>query len=301
MWEWLPFLVGLFIGLAAMWLFDWWFYGQRGGGTADSADLRQKIAAAESARDDFQQRHRSAESRLEATSTDLVTARADAKEAQNKLTDSEERLAVASNNLKSANIEIEALRARLEACNRELTSAQSNLSDSNASPAPAVPLAASMSSSHHDELDDMGATLTMPTATAASTRDNLKRIHGIGPKYERLLNDADIYTFSMLASLTPQRLRDIIQPKDWQFIDPESWIEQARIFIDAPTPEEDELQLINGIGPIYSRMLHDAGIHTFSDLARQSVSQVEKVINPDKWQRVNAAAWIDEARMRATD
>ncbi|HEY65814.1 MAG TPA: hypothetical protein G4O02_14730 [Caldilineae bacterium] len=59
-------------------------------------------------------------------------------------------------------------------------------------------------------------------------RDDLTRIKGIGRVYAGKLYAAGIFTFADLAALTEERLREIIQPREWQNIDLRSWIEQAR-------------------------------------------------------------------------
>ncbi len=43
----------------------------------------------------------------------------------------------------------------------------------------------------------------------------------------------------------------------------------------------DNLKLIEGIGPKIEGILHEAGIHTFADLAAASVSQLEKIVRHD--------------------
>ncbi len=71
-----------------------------------------------------------------------------------------------------------------------------------------------------------------PTETvsqaAPARRDPLEKINGIGPVYKRRLYEAGVYTFQQLAALSPEQIREIIQPKSWQKIEPESWIQQAR-------------------------------------------------------------------------
>lgn len=60
--------------------------------------------------------------------------------------------------------------------------------------------------------------------------DDLTRIEGIGPRLQRILNEAGIVSYIGLASQTPQHLRDILE--EYRFrahADPESWPEQARI------------------------------------------------------------------------
>lgn len=58
--------------------------------------------------------------------------------------------------------------------------------------------------------------------------DQLEDINGIGPVFARRLNEAGIYTFADLTAQSPEKIREIISPKNWQAIDPEGWIAQAR-------------------------------------------------------------------------
>ena len=61
-------------------------------------------------------------------------------------------------------------------------------------------------------------------------RDRLQKIHGIGDVFTRRFNEAGVYSFAQLAALTPEQARDIIKPEEWQAIEPEVWIAEARQF-----------------------------------------------------------------------
>ncbi|RME43367.1 MAG: hypothetical protein D6796_13205 [Caldilineae bacterium] len=58
--------------------------------------------------------------------------------------------------------------------------------------------------------------------------DRLEDISGIGPAFARRLHEAGVHTFAELARLTPRQVRDIIQPQNWQKIEPDIWIAQAK-------------------------------------------------------------------------
>jgi predicted flap endonuclease-1-like 5' DNA nuclease len=58
--------------------------------------------------------------------------------------------------------------------------------------------------------------------------DDLKVINGIGPVFERRLNEAGIYTFEDLANTEDQRIVDVVKAKSWQAVDPDFWRRQAR-------------------------------------------------------------------------
>ena len=79
---------------------------------------------------------------------------------------------------------------------------------------------------------DADSSSDLPAADSKVTerkgdKDDLKKINGIGPAYERILNAADITLFSQLAEMTPESIRRIFKPENSHVIDPDSWIEQA--------------------------------------------------------------------------
>lgn len=42
------------------------------------------------------------------------------------------------------------------------------------------------------------------------------------------MNKAGIYTFAQLATQPPERIQEIVDPEEWQAIDPDAWIAQAK-------------------------------------------------------------------------
>ncbi len=58
--------------------------------------------------------------------------------------------------------------------------------------------------------------------------DDLTVIKGIGAVYQRKLRDIGFNSFDQLAQADPERLRRILDIKNWQRTDIESWLEQAR-------------------------------------------------------------------------
>ena len=58
--------------------------------------------------------------------------------------------------------------------------------------------------------------------------DNLKRVKGIGPKIEKLLNNNGITTFAKLAETQADWLQNLLVEAGWENIaDPTTWPEQA--------------------------------------------------------------------------
>jgi len=58
--------------------------------------------------------------------------------------------------------------------------------------------------------------------------DDLTRIKGVGPVYQWKLRDAGFNTYKQLAHADPHQLRRMLDIKNWQRVNVEYWIEQAR-------------------------------------------------------------------------
>jgi predicted flap endonuclease-1-like 5' DNA nuclease len=80
------------------------------------------------------------------------------------------------------------------------------------------------------EINRLQAQVPPTPAAAPIQADRLQEIDGIGQVYAKRLNDVGVYTFAQLGELSPERLREIIQPQEWQSLDFASWITQARTF-----------------------------------------------------------------------
>lgn len=72
--------------------------------------------------------------------------------------------------------------------------------------------------------------------------DDLKRIEGIGPKVEGLLNDSGIRTFDDLASADTADLQKKLDEAGLQMMDPKGWIEQAKLAAKGEWEELKKLQ-----------------------------------------------------------
>lgn len=59
--------------------------------------------------------------------------------------------------------------------------------------------------------------------------DDLTRIEGIGPKVSKVLNQAGISTFEALANANPSEVQEVLNAAGLQMMNPEGWIEQARL------------------------------------------------------------------------
>ncbi|MEN9413199.1 MAG: hypothetical protein RLZZ342_286 [Candidatus Parcubacteria bacterium] len=95
---------------------------------------------------------------------------------------------------------------------------------------------------------------TAPIVLPQSMRpDDLKLIEGIGPKIEKVLQEAEIKTFAQLASKTAQELRAVLDVYGdrFGFAATETWPKQAALARDGKFPELEEYKkrLYGGMEP----------------------------------------------------
>lgn len=65
-------------------------------------------------------------------------------------------------------------------------------------------------------------------ADASADPERLQQISGIGDVFAQRLQAAGVRTFAQLAVLSADEIRAIVQAAEWQAIDPDAWIAQAR-------------------------------------------------------------------------
>ena len=90
----------------------------------------------------------------------------------------------------------------------------------------------------------MGTSPKTSITTAATATENLKRIEGIGPKIEEVLNAAGIKTWATLATTEPGKLKEILENAGGRFRmhSPYTWPLQARLAAAGRWDELNEYQ-----------------------------------------------------------
>ena len=72
--------------------------------------------------------------------------------------------------------------------------------------------------------------------------------------------------------------------------------------VDAPVSvEADDLTLIEGIGPKVAKVLGEAGILTFSQLAEANADDIQKILNEAGLKMMDATSWPAQAKLAAAD
>ncbi len=173
-----------------------------------------------------------------------------------------------------------------------------------------------------------------PEAQSSSTKDDLKKIEGIGPKIEEVLNAKGITTFSQLHHTDRDTIKKYLDEAGSQFKmhEPESWPHQAGMaergdwedlgiyqeFMDggreSPSAsssssathfksnlanKNDDLKKIEGIGPKIQELLNKAGINTFEDLKNSNRETIKKLLDKagPQYRMHEPETWSHQARM----
>lgn len=77
-----------------------------------------------------------------------------------------------------------------------------------------------------------------------------------------------------------------------------SQVPEAAEAIAAP-PRPDDLKVIEGIGPKVARLLNEAGIFTFAQLAEADPAQLKQILEAARLQMMDPTSWPDQARLAA--
>lgn len=188
---------------------------------------------------------------------------------------------------------------------------------------------------------------TGPTYASIFTDDNLQIVEGIGPKIESILKKAGLGTWAALGAVAPDRIRTILEEAgpNYRIHNPDSWPQQAKLasegkwdelveyqkFLDGGKAtagdfdnaskveklfakalgfssfKNDNLKVIEGIGPKIEELLKNAGINNWADLAGTGVDRIKEILaaagdryrlaKPDTWPRqaelANEAKWSE--------
>jgi predicted flap endonuclease-1-like 5' DNA nuclease len=164
-----------------------------------------------------------------------------------------------------------------------------------------------------------------PAPEQALPPDDLTMIEGVGPKIQELLYQNGIRTYAELADSDVERLKAILAGGGAAFrmADPSSWPRQARLAaahdwvqlqtlkeqltggVRLPTEPapEDDLTMLEGIGPKISASLKEHGIRTFAQLARTDVERLQAILAEAgpafKLAAPAVESWPEQARLAA--
>lgn len=75
-------------------------------------------------------------------------------------------------------------------------------------------------------------------------------------------------------------------------------IEAGETLKVVPMEQRDDLELINGVGPVLERMLYDMGVYFFKDIAAWDAAKIEEMNEklPNFRGRIEREGWVDSAK-----
>ena len=74
---------------------------------------------------------------------------------------------------------------------------------------------------------------------------------------------------------------------------------EAPAHTHAEEKHDDDLEIIEGIGPKVAKVLKEGGIHSFADLAHATPEKVNELLKAAKLNMMDAAGWIEQAALAA--
>ncbi len=179
---------------------------------------------------------------------------------------------------------------------------------------------------------------TAPTAIPSEEQNNLQIIEGIGPAMEKVLHENGIKTWADLAQTSPDQLRSILEKygAKYKIIDPTTWPQQAALAAEGKWDElialqkslgitsqdavqeskvekwlvkiglrkqykQDDLKAIEGIGPKIEKLLIEAGITTWRQLAQTPVSKIREILESagPNYALADPSTWPQQAALAA--
>ena len=136
--------------------------------------------------------------------------------------------------------------------------------------------------------------------------DDLTRIDGIGPFVARQLNDAGITTFGQIAHWSEEQIEAITRQIGYfpGRIAKDNWVGQAARLANEPSEiptAQDDLKIIEGIGPKITQLLNNAGINTWQELADAPEEKIQAILDEagPRYRMHDPATWSKQAKLAA--
>ncbi len=165
--------------------------------------------------------------------------------------------------------------------------------------------------------DVLGAIGTKIPAATADEKDDLTMIKGIGTFIEKKLNGLGIFTFEQVSKFDHDFIEKITAAIEFfpGRIERDDWAGQATRLaaIKKENPEalaskavfpnnREDLKIVEGIGPKIEKLLNDAGINTWEELAAASVDSLREILQNagDRYRMHDPATWPDQAKLAAS-
>ena len=111
----------------------------------------------------------------------------------------------------------------------------------------------------------------------AVQQDDLMMVSGLNEDTVDRLHQAGIHTYADLGALRPLALREILGESSFQIGDEIEVLKSARM-LSGSLKHVDDLEVIHGIGPVIAKVLNNAGIFSFADVADLTAVQLREIV-----------------------
>ena len=156
---------------------------------------------------------------------------------------------------------------------------------------------------------------TKISTASREQKDDLTVIKGIGSFIEQKLNGLGIFTYKQISEFDKE-LVDLVTSGIEFFpgrIERDDWVGQATRLLDIKKNDPgilkksiypdnvEDLKIIEGIGPKLEKLLKDAGISTWDDLAKSDVKHLKEILikGGDQYRIHDPSTWPLQAQMAA--
>jgi predicted flap endonuclease-1-like 5' DNA nuclease len=130
---------------------------------------------------------------------------------------------------------------------------------------------------YKNQVTDLQAEAARAASVPALVRDPLQNIQGLSPEIDECLKGAGIHTFASLGALTPKRLKELLGDLPLKAGGEVEIIQQARL-TSGMIKKVDDLEAVNGIGPVIARILNQAGVFTFNEVSSLDAAGLREIV-----------------------
>ena len=150
-------------------------------------------------------------------------------------------------------------------------------------------------------------------AAKREDKDDLTVIKGIGSFIEQKLNGLGIFTYRQISQFDKELVEQVTAGIEFfpGRIERDDWVGQAARLLDIKKEDPDalkksiypdnveDLKIIEGIGPKLEKLLKDAGISNWGDLAKTDVKHLKEILinGGDKYRIHDPSTWPMQAQM----
>lgn len=221
------------------------------------------------------------------------------------------------NRLEIFEAKLDKLTAENEMLKARMSTVQSAANSSEAPPLVVGSITPKQASSEEPDLgiNTEKSVMRKKILTDGMEKDDLTKISGVGPFIQQQLYDAGIYTYEQISHFDAARIESITREIGYfpGKIEKDDWVGQAKkLMLDPnPTPipakkstyptDDQDLKIIEGIGPKIEEILKTAGINNWTELSASSHKRLRAILDEagSRYKMHDPETWCEQATLAA--